>query len=242
MDPVAIYKQEEIEMKGSLVIISFFIIGIAAGLSGLIPSGISEGNLTFYALCALLFCVGAGVGSDNSFISKFKTLDPRMSLLPVGTLLGTLAGALAAALLLHGRSATDCLAVGSGFGYYYLHYRVQGSGTRYHRIALEHCPGDVHIAPVTTAGKSGRAIGSDRCRRSDFDGHDIAYHHGLIRQAICCGFVVPRLCARVFNTVHRHLLVHPIEGSDKVLFWSAYLLLNYLILHLMYKKDIFIKV
>lgn len=43
-----------------------------------------------------------------------------MSLLPVGTLLGTLAGALAAALLLHGRSATDCLAVGSGFGYYSL--------------------------------------------------------------------------------------------------------------------------
>ena len=118
MDSVAIYKQEEIEMKGSLVIISFFIIGIAAGLSGLIPSGLSEGNLTFYALCALLFCVGAGVGSDNSFISKFKTLDLRMSLLPVGTLLGTLAGALAAALLLHGRSATDCLAVGSGFGYY----------------------------------------------------------------------------------------------------------------------------
>lgn len=43
-----------------------------------------------------------------------------MSLLPVGTLLGTLAGALAAAFLLHGRSATDCLAVGSGFGYYSL--------------------------------------------------------------------------------------------------------------------------
>lgn len=32
------------------------------------------------------------------------------------------------------------------------------------------------------------------------------------------------------------------EDWDKVLFWSAYLLLNYLILHLMYKKDIFIKV
>lgn len=32
------------------------------------------------------------------------------------------------------------------------------------------------------------------------------------------------------------------EGWDKVLFWSAYLMLNYLILHLMYKKDIFIKV
>lgn len=96
----------------------------------------------------------------------------------------------------------------------HFHYGVQGSGTRYHRFALEHCPGNVHIAPVAAAGKSGRAIGSDRRRRSNFDGHDIAYHHGLIRQAICCGFAVPRLCARVFNTFHRHFLVHPVEGSE----------------------------
>ena len=32
-----------------------------------------------------------------------------------------------------------------------------------------------------------------------------------------------------------------LRGFD-MLFWSAYLLLNYLILRLMYKKDIFIKV
>lgn len=107
-------------MKGSLIIISFFILGIVAGLSGLIPDSISEGNIAFYALCALLFFVGAGVGSDSSIVSRFRTLDIRMSLLPLGTILGTFAGALAAVLLLHGRSATDCLAVGSGFGYYSL--------------------------------------------------------------------------------------------------------------------------
>lgn len=158
MDPVEIYKQEEIEMKGSLVIISFFIIGIAAGLSGLIPSGISESNLTFYALCALLFFVGAGVGSDNSFISKFKTLDLRMSLLPVGTLLGTLAGALAAALLLHGRSATDCLAVGSGFGYYSLSsiFITEYKGAELGTIALLLSPLLVKVAgplaPIAAGG------------------------------------------------------------------------------------------
>lgn len=107
-------------MKGSLIIISFFILGIIAGLTGLIPESFSEGNIAFYALCALLFFVGAGVGSDNSIVSRFRTLDIRMSLLPLGTILGTFAGALAAVLLLHGRSATDCLAVGSGFGYYSL--------------------------------------------------------------------------------------------------------------------------
>lgn len=107
-------------MKGSLIIISFFILGIIAGLTGLIPESFAEGNIAFYALCTLLFFVGAGVGSDSSIVSRFRTLDIRMSLLPLGTILGTFAGALAAALLLHGRSATDCLAVGSGFGYYSL--------------------------------------------------------------------------------------------------------------------------
>lgn len=107
-------------MKESLIIISFFILGIVAGLTGLIPESFSEGNIAFYALCALLFFVGAGVRSDNNMVSRFRTLDIRMSLLPLGTVLGTFAGALAAVLLLHGRSATDCLAVGSGFGYYSL--------------------------------------------------------------------------------------------------------------------------
>ena len=107
-------------MKGSLIIISFFILGIVAGLTDIIPDSISECNIAFYALCGLLFFVGAGVGSDSSIVSRFRTLDIRMSLLPLGTVLGAFAGALAAVLLLHGRSATDCLAVGSGFGYYSL--------------------------------------------------------------------------------------------------------------------------
>lgn len=107
-------------MKGSLVIVGFFVLGILAGLSGIVPERFVGGDLTFYALCALLFFVGLGVGSDKSIVSKFKSLDVRMALLPVGTIIGTYAGALAASLILSFRSATDCLAVGSGFGYYSL--------------------------------------------------------------------------------------------------------------------------
>ena len=44
-------------MKGSLVIVGFFVLGILAGLSGIVPEKIVEGNLTFYALCALLLQV-----------------------------------------------------------------------------------------------------------------------------------------------------------------------------------------
>lgn len=107
-------------MKGSLIIVGFFILGIAAGLSGMVPESIIDGDLTFYALCALLLCVGIGIGSDRNIVRKFKSLDVRMALLPLGTALGTFAGSLAVSLILSGRSPLDCLAVGSGFGYYSL--------------------------------------------------------------------------------------------------------------------------
>lgn len=107
-------------MKGSLIIVGFFILGIAAGLSGMVPESIIDGDLTFYALCALLLCVGIGIGSDRSIVTKFKSLDVRMALLPLGTALGTFAGSLVVSFILSGRSPLDCLAVGSGFGYYSL--------------------------------------------------------------------------------------------------------------------------
>ncbi len=105
-------------MKGSLIIVGFFILGIAAGLSGIVPESIIDGDLTFYALCALLLCVG--IGSDRNIVTKFKSLDVRMALLPLGTALGTFAGSLVVSFILSGRSPLDCLAVGSGFGYYSL--------------------------------------------------------------------------------------------------------------------------
>ena len=107
-------------MKGSLIIVGFFILGIAAGLSGMVPESIIDGNLTFYALCALLLCVGIGIGSDRNIVTKFKSLDVRMALLPLGTVLGTFVCSLVVSFFLSGRSPLDCLAVGSGFGYYSL--------------------------------------------------------------------------------------------------------------------------
>lgn len=107
-------------MKGSLVIVAFFALGVAFGRMGLLPADLGDTGLSFYALCALMFCVGMGLGSDPQTLRNFRTLSPRLMLLPLGTLVGTLAGSLLACLLLARRSAADCLAVGSGFGYYSL--------------------------------------------------------------------------------------------------------------------------
>lgn len=107
-------------MKGSLVIVGFFILGTLVGRFDLLPATLMEGNLSFYALCSLMFCVGISIGCNPKTIKSFKSLNPRLILLPVMTILGTLAGCVVASFFLSGRSMADCLAVGSGFGYYSL--------------------------------------------------------------------------------------------------------------------------
>lgn len=105
-------------MKGSLIIVGFFVVGIAVGLY--FPHFGVPSSLSYYSLCALMFCVGVGIGCDTKVLRSFKNINPRLMLLPLMTIMGTLAGTAAASALLPGRSLSDCLAVGSGFGYYSL--------------------------------------------------------------------------------------------------------------------------
>ena len=108
-------------MKGSLIIIGFFVLGTLCGVSHLIPIDIvMDSGISFYALCALMFSVGLSVGNDPQTLKNFRSLNPRLVFLPIMTILGTLAGSAAVSLILTHRSLTDCLAVGSGFGYYSL--------------------------------------------------------------------------------------------------------------------------
>ena len=108
-------------MKGSLIIVGFFVLGTLCGVFHLIPIDIVvDSKVSFYALCALMFSVGISVGNDPQTLKNFRSLNPRLIFLPIMTILGTLAGSAAVSLILTHRSLTDCLAVGSGFGYYSL--------------------------------------------------------------------------------------------------------------------------
>ena len=107
-------------MKGSLIIIGFFMAGVICGYTGLISADIAQSDISFYALCALLISVGFSVGNDPTTWQRFKALNPRLAWLPVMTILGTLAGSMVVSLLLPHRSIADCLASGSGFAYYSL--------------------------------------------------------------------------------------------------------------------------
>lgn len=107
-------------MKGSLIIVGFFLLGTLCGMFHLLPSDLSQSNISFYALCSLMFSVGISIGNDPQTLRNFRSLNPRLVLLPVATILGTLSAAALVSLILPHRSASECMAIGSGMGYYSL--------------------------------------------------------------------------------------------------------------------------
>lgn len=107
-------------MKGSIIITAFFAVGVACGVLHLIPEGFVNGRTSFFVLCALMFSVGMSIGCDSATLRSFRQLNPRLALLPFVTIVGTLAGSMVSSLVLPHRTLTDCLALGSGMGYYSL--------------------------------------------------------------------------------------------------------------------------
>ena len=129
------------QMKGSIIIIAFFALGIAVGLQfSTCNLQFSIFNLHFstFTLYALMFCVGISIGSDTKTLKSFKDVNPRLMMLPVMTVVGTLAGTAAASALLPHRHLFDCLAIGSGFGYYslYIIFITEYKGAELGTIAL----------------------------------------------------------------------------------------------------------
>lgn len=107
-------------MKGSLIIIVFFILGTFLAMKGLTPDFILDHNISLYALCTLMFFIGITISSDPKILRSLRSLNPRLLLLPVMTIMGTLLGTAVVGLLVSDHSVSECMAVGSGFGYYSL--------------------------------------------------------------------------------------------------------------------------
>jgi len=107
-------------MKGSLVILSFFAAGLLVGAFRVFPPGFLNDDISFYVLCCLMFSVGVSIGNDPTSFRQFRNLNPRFIFLPLMTIAGTLLGVMTVSFFLKNRSLTECLSVGSGFGYYSL--------------------------------------------------------------------------------------------------------------------------
>lgn len=107
-------------MKGSLIIVAFFILGIIVGHCNLLSESLIHANISYFALCGLMFFVGIGIGSNTTTLKDFRLINIRYALLPAMTIIGTLCGCAIASLFISKHSITECCAVGSGMGYYSL--------------------------------------------------------------------------------------------------------------------------
>ena len=152
-----------------------------------------------------MFSVGLSVGNDPQTLKNFRSLNPRLVFLPIMTILGTLAGSAAVSLILTHRSITDCLAVGSGFGYYSLSsiFITEYKGTELGTIALlANISREIltllaapllvrwfgNLAPISAGG----ATTMDTTQ---------AHHHTDSRTAVCRSFHLPRVCGRFQRSV-----------------------------------------
>ncbi|MBP7486985.1 MAG: lysine exporter LysO family protein [Parabacteroides sp.] len=125
-------------MKGSIIIVSFFIIGVLMGWAGWLPDFLLETDYTQYVLYLLMFLVGLSIGGDNKLREILLRLRFHVLLVPLATIVGTLLGSALISLVLIDLSFTDCMAVGTGFGYYSLSsvFITQYKGAEMGTIAL----------------------------------------------------------------------------------------------------------
>lgn len=107
-------------MRGSLIILAFFVAGCMIGRMDILPAWASGDAITTYALYTLLFLVGMSIGFDTRCWAILREMHLRVVLVPLFVIMGTLAGALAASLLLPDMPVRHVLGVGAGFGYYSL--------------------------------------------------------------------------------------------------------------------------
>jgi uncharacterized membrane protein YbjE (DUF340 family) len=107
-------------MKNSLIILSFFTVGVFVGLFKLVPDIIIHNDYSQWALYLLMFLVGIGIGADPNSLKTIREFSYRIMLMPLITIAGTTLGVVLVYFLVLKIDFRDALAVGYGFGYYSL--------------------------------------------------------------------------------------------------------------------------
>ena len=107
-------------MRGSLIILGFFVAGITIGLQSWVPDFILKHDPSIYALYILIFFVGAGIGGDPNFMKILRSINLKYLLAPLTVILGTFIGISAYLICFPREKLIESFAIGAGFGYYSL--------------------------------------------------------------------------------------------------------------------------
>ncbi len=80
-------------MKSSLIIFGFFVLGIAMAQLGWLPEFMLKNDFSSYALYALVFLVGIGMGAEiKQSLMLIRLMHIRILIIPFTTVIGTLLG------------------------------------------------------------------------------------------------------------------------------------------------------
>ena len=205
-------------MKGSIIIVSFFIAGVLIGKFVNVPSLLTAEEPTLYALYALMFLVGISIGSDKKALEALKHQNFKIILVPLATIIGTLAGSALISVILSGKSLTDCLAVGSGilFSLNYFYHPVQRSGTRYNRSRFQHSPRiDCSVSCPLTCTLFWKTCSHFR-GWSNYCRYHTSYHHEVLRERVCNYINRSRDSGRFKRTVFSHFLLYNINPLNNI--------------------------
>ncbi|WP_343564288.1 lysine exporter LysO family protein [Sphingobacterium sp.] len=125
-------------MKGSLIILAFFIVGVFVGFKGIIPAELLKEEWNTYVLYALMLLVGVTIGYDRELLVSLRKVNLSIVLVPLATIVGTLLGTFIISFFIRDWNAPESMAVGSGFGYYSLSsiFITQYKGVTLGTIAL----------------------------------------------------------------------------------------------------------
>lgn len=107
-------------MKNSFIILAFFVLGVALGVTKKLPDLVLHTDFSMIALYFLMFMVGMGIGADKNSWNVLRTMKIKIFLVPLGVIVGTFAGTALVSLFLPDLKLKEVLAVGAGFGYYSL--------------------------------------------------------------------------------------------------------------------------
>jgi uncharacterized membrane protein YbjE (DUF340 family) len=107
-------------MKGSIIILGFFTLGLLVGVYTPVNEWLMGIDYSSLSLYLLMFLVGVSIGADEKALKALKTMNAKILLIPITTILGTALGVWLISFFISRYSAQELLAVGAGYGYYSL--------------------------------------------------------------------------------------------------------------------------
>ena len=126
-------------MKGSIIIVSFFVAGVLLGRLVDVPALLTAEEPTLYALYVLMFLVGISIGSDKKALEALKHQNFKIILVPLATIIGTLVGSALISLVLGGKSlrlSRSRLRIRILFPFDYFYHSIQRCRTRHNCLSI----------------------------------------------------------------------------------------------------------